>query len=144
MPSGRVNKVLSLWVVIPVILAGAIILSLLFYSFWQQLNRKVEVILRDQFNQQQLMLARKIADNVESYFDFLENALLGYADLFQHTQPEAPGIRAALQERFDRHKHFGVLELRRYDASGALVEAISSTPQPHPRAKSCLRPSRRG
>ena len=152
MPSARVNKVLSLSVVIPVILAGAIILSLLFYSFWQQLNRKVEVILRDQFNQQQLMLAKKIADNVESYFDFLENALLGYAGFFQHTTAEAPGIGAALKERFDRHKHFGVLELRRYDASGVLVEAISSTPQtshlgqklPQPFADWVKNPANRG
>jgi signal transduction histidine kinase len=132
MPSGRVNKVLSLSVFIPVILSGTIILSLLFYSSWQKLNGKVETILREQFNQQQLMLARKIADNVESYFDFLENALLGYAGLFQNTTAETPGIEAALQERFDRHKHFGVLELRRYNAAGVLVEAISSTAQASP------------
>jgi two-component system, NtrC family, sensor histidine kinase HydH len=132
MPSGRVNKIFSLSVVVPIILAGAIIFSLLFYSFWQQLNHKVEVILRDQFNQQQLMLARKIADNVESYFDFLENALLGYAGLFQNTSPESQGIRAALRERFDRHQHFGVVELRRYNADGVLLEAISSTKQVSP------------
>ena len=50
MPSGRVNKVLSLSVFIPVILSGTIILSLLFYSSWQKLNGKVETILREQFN----------------------------------------------------------------------------------------------
>jgi two-component system, NtrC family, sensor histidine kinase HydH len=133
MPSGRVKKVLSVKVVIPIILAGAVIFSLLFYSFWQQLNHNVEVILRDQFNQQQLMLARKIADNVESYFDFLENALLGYAGLFQNTAAEAPGMEAALKERFDRHKHFGVLELRRYDAAGVLVEAMSDSVPVSPR-----------
>src|SRR5512135_3247288 len=100
MPSGRVNKVLSLSLIIPVIRAGAIILSLLFYSFWQLLNRQVEKILRDQFNQQQLMLARKIADNVESYFDFLENALLGYAGLFQTTPPQERELDNVLAERF--------------------------------------------
>ena len=74
MPSSRSRGIPALPAIIAVILAGAILLSVLFYAFWQRLNHQVEVILQQQFNQQQLMLARKIADNVESYFDFLENA----------------------------------------------------------------------
>lgn len=132
MPSRRAHKVLSLSTVIPIVLAGAIVLSIIFYSFWQRLNQKVEVILREQFNQQQLMLARKIADNVESYFDFLENALLGYAGLFKTSTPDTPGIGAALSERFARHQHFGVIELRRYDAAGVMVQAFSSTTEVTP------------
>jgi signal transduction histidine kinase len=119
MKSGRATKLLSLSISIPIILAGAIIISLLFYSSWQTLNDKVEKILRDQFNQQQLMLARKIVDNVEAYVDFLENALLGYAGLFETAASELE-IATALKERFERHKHFGVLALRYYDQRGAL------------------------
>src|SRR5574340_441370 len=93
------------------IVAGAVLLSTLFYTFWQRLNHQVEVILQDQFNQQQLMLARKIADNVESYFDFLENALLGYSGLFQTTPPDDRTIDASLEERFARHNRFGLLQI---------------------------------
>ena len=92
MPSGRSRGNFRLSLIIMIIVAGAVLLSTLFYTFWQRLNRQVEVILQEQFNQQQLFLAKKIADNVESYFDFLENALMGYAGFFQTTSPEAAGF----------------------------------------------------
>jgi signal transduction histidine kinase len=128
MKSGRAVKLLSLSITIPAILGGAILLSILFYSFWQELNAKVERILRDQFNQQQLMLARKIVDNVEAYIDFLENALLGYAGVFQYAFPESPEVPTALTERFARHKNFGVLALRYYDPQGVLKPSLCRGP----------------
>ena len=108
------------------ILAGAAVLSILFFSFWQKLNRKVEVTLKDQFNQQQLMLARKIGDNIESYFDFLENALMGYAGLFQATPPQERELDNVLAERFSRHQRFGLLAIVRYDSAGTGVQVFSS------------------
>ena len=125
MESGRARKIFSLATVIPVTLAVTVLLSLLFFTYWQKLNQKVEHILREQFNQQQLMLAKKIADNVEAYIDFLENALLGYAGLFKTTSPRDRGLNIAMTERFERHKHFGVLELRRYNAAGVLAQVLS-------------------
>ncbi len=115
---------------IAVILAGAIVISLLFFSFWQKLNNKVEVILKDQFNQQQLMLARKIADNIESYFDFLENALMGYAGLFQATPPRERELDDVLAERFARHKRFGILAIVRYNPAGTGVQVFSTAAAP--------------
>jgi len=113
------------------ILAGAVLLSATFFFFWQKLNQKVEVIMREQFNQQQLMLARKIADNVESYFDFLENILLGYAGLFQTIPPhQEQQMKASLAERFSRHKFFGILEIRRYNEAGMAVQVFSTTSFP--------------
>ena len=129
MPASRLRGFrLSLTIV--VIVAGAALLSILFYTFWQRLNHKVEVTLQEQFNQQQLFLARKIADNVESYFDFLENALMGYAGLFQTTPPDDREMAAALQERFRRHQRFGILEIRRYNAAGVGVQIFSTSPSP--------------
>ena len=129
MPASRLRGFrLSLTIV--VIVAGAAFLSGLFYTFWQQLNHKVEVTLQEQFNQQQLFLARKIADNVESYFDFLENALMGYAGLFQTTPPDDRELDAALQERFARHQRFGILGIRRYNAEGVGVQVFSTSPSP--------------
>jgi len=130
MKSSRARGAVSLPLIIIAIVAGALIFSALFYSFWQKLNRKVETTLKDQFNQQQLMLARKIADNVESYFDFLENALMGYAGLFQTAPPEERTLDASLAERFTRHKRFGLLEITRYSVAGVGVQVFSTSPTP--------------
>jgi two-component system sensor histidine kinase HydH len=132
MNSSRSRGALSLPLVILLVLAGALVFSVLFYSYWQRLNHKVETILEDQFNQQQLMLARKIADNVESYFDFLENALQSYAGLFQTTPPEDRAITASLAERFTRHQRFGVLMVTWFNPAGVGVKAFSTAPTPVP------------
>jgi two-component system, NtrC family, sensor histidine kinase HydH len=126
MKSRRSRGALALPIIVMSILAGAVVLSMLFYASWKQLNNQVESILKDQFNQQQLMLARKIADNVESYFDFLENALMGYAGLFQTTPPGERDLDASLLERFGRHQRFGILEIRRYDPDGVGVQVFST------------------
>jgi signal transduction histidine kinase/type II secretory pathway pseudopilin PulG len=138
MPANRSRGAFRLSLTIVIIVAGAALLSILFYTFWQRLNKQVEVILRQQFNQQQLMLARKIADNVESYFDFLENALLGYAGLFQTTPPDERTIDAALEERFARHKRFGLLRITRYNSEGLGVQSFSISPHPPPAASLAL------
>jgi signal transduction histidine kinase len=130
MKSSRSQGAIPLPLIILIILAGALLLSVLFYSYWQKLNQKVEATLKDQFNQQQLMLARKIADNVESYFDFLENALLGHAGLFQIAPPEERALDASLAERFARHKRFGPLYITRYSAAGVGVQVFSTSPTP--------------
>jgi two-component system sensor histidine kinase HydH len=122
----RIQGSIPLSLTIIGILAGAAVLSFLFFSFWQNLNSKVEVILEDQFNQQQLMLARKIGDNIESYFDFLENALMGYAGLFQTTPPQERELDNVLAERFSRHQRFGLLAIVRYNAAGTGVQVFSS------------------
>ncbi|MBI4643414.1 MAG: GHKL domain-containing protein [Deltaproteobacteria bacterium] len=132
MEPDRVRRFFSPAPVILAILAGAVLLSALFFFFWQKLNHRVEIILQEQFNQQQLMLARKIADNVESYFDFIENSLLGYAGLYQTISPQAPQIEVSLAERFSRHKLFGILEIRRYNAEGAAAQVFSTSPSPAP------------
>lgn len=127
---GRLRGMISLPRIIAAILMGACLVSLLFFIFWRQLNLKVELILREQFNQQQLTVARKVANNVETYFDFLRNALLGYAGLYRETQPGPMKFEDFLEERFERHRQFGILEIHWYDASGSLVKALSTSPHP--------------
>ena len=143
MKRSRHQGTFTLSVNIAVIIAGAVVISLLFFSFWQKLNNKVEVILKDQFNQQQLMLARKIADNIESYFDFLENALMGYAGLFQATPPGERELDNVLAERFARHKRFGILAIVRYNPAGTAVQVFSTAARAawrQPGSTPCLSP----
>jgi len=139
--TGRLRGLLSLPRIIAAILLGGCLVSLLFFIFWKQLNQKVELILGEQFNRQQLTIARKVADNVETYFDFLRNALLGYAGLYRETQPGSMKFEDFLEERFDRHRQFGILEIHWYDASGTLVKALSTSPHPPSPAGLLLPPS---
>jgi two-component system sensor histidine kinase HydH len=127
MNPGRPRGALSLPIILFVILAGTVILSLLFYTYWQRLNRKVEDTLRGQFNQQQLQLARKIADNVEAYFDFLESDLLAYPWRFQLVAPDSPGFDKYMQARFDDLHRLGILEIRWYGQNGRLQKSWRSS-----------------
>ncbi|MEW6387094.1 MAG: ATP-binding protein [Thermodesulfobacteriota bacterium] len=123
MKSSRALGAISLPLVILLIFSTALLLSLLFFSFWQRLSHKVETILRDQFNQQQLMLARKIADNVEAYFDYLENELLAFPYRFQSINPKDPAFEAYMAARFKDMRPLGILAIRRYNRDGLLVQA---------------------
>ncbi len=118
--AGRSRRALSLPQILLFILAGTVILSVLFFTFWQQLNRKVEDILKQQFNQQQLELARKIADNVEAYFDYLESELLAYPWRFRLIPPDSPGFNEYMKVRFEDLRRLGILEIRWYDQAGRL------------------------
>ena len=120
MKPSRPRGALSLPKILFFILAGTVILSLLFFTFWQRLNRKVEDTLKKQFNQQQLELARKIADNVEAYFDYLESELLAYPWRFRLIPPDSPGFNAYMQARFQDLQRLGILEIRWYDRNGRL------------------------
>jgi signal transduction histidine kinase len=120
MNPGRPRGALSLPQILFFILAGTIILSILFFTFWQRLNRKVEDILKEQFNQQQLELARKIADNVEAYFDYLESELLAYPWRFRLIPPDSPGFTEYMKVRFGDLQRLGILEIRWYGQNGRL------------------------
>jgi two-component system, NtrC family, sensor histidine kinase HydH len=120
MNPGRPRGALSLPKTLFAILAGTIILSLLFYTFWQRLNRKVEDILKEQFNQQQLQLSLKIVDNVEAYFDYLENELLAYPWRFRLIHPDSPDFNTYMESRFRDMHHLGILEIRLYNQDGQL------------------------
>jgi two-component system sensor histidine kinase HydH len=123
MPANRSRGTIRLSLTIAIIVAGAATLSILFYASWQRVDRKVTVILQEQFNQQQLTLARKIADNVESYFDYLENELLTYPSVFRNIKPDSTAFRAFMADRFKVLDHMGVVQVRRYDEAGVLVYA---------------------
>jgi two-component system sensor histidine kinase HydH len=91
----------------------------LFY-LWLWAGRKMEKIIAEQFNQQQLMLARKIADNVEVYIDFLEYQLVSYVQNYQVEAATPAHFRAFLGLQINYLKNFGILEIREYDAKGKL------------------------
>jgi signal transduction histidine kinase len=133
MKSGRAQGAISLSLVIGLVIAGALILSLIFYTFFHKLNLKVEYILREQFNQQQLMLARKIADNVEAYFDYLENELMGFPWGFRKFNVSSPEFQDYMAKRFQDMNAMGILAIIYYDQDGLMVGCWGCPPsEPRP------------
>ncbi|MGQ9688383.1 MAG: sensor histidine kinase [Desulfobaccales bacterium] len=114
----RMGGALSIPKILLFILAGTVLLALLFFPFWQRLNQKVEDILKEQFNQQQLELARKIADNVEAYFDYLESEVLSFPWRLRLIPRDTPLLEAYMQARLQDLHRLGILEIRLYDRQG--------------------------
>jgi two-component system sensor histidine kinase HydH len=133
MKSRRGQGAISLPLIIVLIIAGALVLSIIFYSFFHKLNLKVETVLEDQFNQQQLMLARKIADNVEAYFDYLENMMTAFSfELSEHVRPGSPGFNDYMEARYQEMQHMGILEVRWYDSAGVIKKVWNQSRQVSP------------
>ena len=109
--------------VVAVILLATLLIAAGLCYLWLWAGKKMESIVTDQFNEQQLMLARKIADNVEVYIDFLEYQMISYKQSFQVDAREPKNFRAFLMLQINYLKDFGILEIRQYDARGNL-EAI--------------------
>ena len=79
-----------------------------------------------------MILARKIADNVESYFDFLENALMGYAGMFQTTRPNERDHRCFPQKGLPGISVSVCCGITRYNSKGVGVQSYSASANPPP------------
>ena len=128
MKSGRARGAISLPLIITLVIAGAVILSIIFYSFFHKLNLKIENTLREQFNQQQLMLSRKIADNVEAYFDYLENELMAFPWRFRQFEADSPVFQEYMAKRFQDMRTLGILGIIYYHRDGAMADCWSDPP----------------
>ncbi len=104
-----------------VILLATLLIAAVLCALWLWAGKKMEGIVTEQFNEQQLMLARKIADNVEVYIDFLEYQMVSYKQAFQVEAMSPMHFRTFLTLQMNYLKEFGILEIRQYDAEGALV-----------------------
>ena len=106
-------------VVAVIILTTLLIASGLVY-LWFWASNKMENIVTEQFNEQQLMLARKIADNVEVYIDLLESQMVSYKQAYQVEALERRNFKAFFTLQMNYLKNFGVFEIRKYNAKGIL------------------------
>ena len=120
----RLSQLRVRTVVATILLVTLLIAVGLFY-LWLWAGNKMEKIVTEQFNEQQLMLARKIADNVEVYIDFLEYELSSYMQAYQVEAVTPKHFREFLTLQINYLKDFGILEIREYDAHGTLVYVYS-------------------
>jgi two-component system sensor histidine kinase HydH len=115
----RLSQLRFRTVVATILIVTSLIAVGLFY-LWLGAGKKIEGIVTEQFNEQQLMLARKIADNVEVYIDFLEYQLVSYTQAYQVEAMTPEHFRAFLALQINYLNNFGILEIREYDAKGNL------------------------
>lgn len=122
MNAGSPRGAISMPVVLGLIIAGATLFSGVFFYLFHQLNLKVEKVIRDQFNQQQLVLARKIAEGVENHLDFLESSLLTMSRVGATLaeEPGSPGFHRYLTTRLEDLFPLGALDLAWYGPDGLL------------------------
>ncbi len=126
MKPSRTKGAISLSLVIALVVAGAVILSLVFYYVFHKLNLKVETALREQFNQQQLTLSRKIADNVEAYFDYLENGLLAFPWRFRNFEANSEAFQDYMVKRAQDMHILGIIAILYCNRDGSLVQSWSN------------------
>jgi hypothetical protein len=116
----RLSQLRVRTLVATILILTLLIAAGLFY-LWIWAGKKMETIVTEQFNEQQLMLARKIADNVEVYLDFLEFQMVSYRHAYQVEAMTPPHFQEFLTLQTSYLKNFGILAIRQYDATGALV-----------------------
>lgn len=128
----RLSRVQIRTVVTLVILALLLSGGSLFY-LWRWIGGQIEQVIVTQFNQQQLMLARKIADNIEFYVDFLEYKLLNFKTSFRIESGFPKHFQELLAAESDYLKDYGVVAVRHFDQDGRLLNSfpsLVSTPLP--------------
>ncbi|TVQ99729.1 MAG: two-component sensor histidine kinase [Desulfovibrionales bacterium] len=90
---------------ITAVITALLLLSGIIFSLASWANKELERIVSGQFNEQQLVLARKIALNVAEDFALLDAAL----DNFSRLQAHDPQNHASIQETYRFLKNRGVL-----------------------------------
>ncbi len=116
--------------VVVTILLVTFLLSVGLFSLWLWSGKKIDNVITEQFNNQQLMLARKIAENVETYVDFLEFLAVTYTHeyLVEAVFPEHLDMFFKLQLEYVQA--FGILAIKYYDVHGKEVAMYTSGKTP--------------
>jgi len=114
--------------VVATILMVTIGLSVGLFSLWLWSGKKIESVITEQFNEQQLMLARKIAENVETYIDFLELLAVTYTQEYLVEALHADHLDTFLKLQLQYIQAYGILAIKHYDAQGRVI-AIYATGQ---------------
>jgi len=107
--------------VVAAILIVTVLLGTGLFALWWWSGTKIEGVITQQFNEQQLMLARKIAESVETYIDFLELLAVTYTQEYL--------VEALFPEHLDRFiqlqlhylQAYGILAIKHFDAQGRLL-----------------------
>lgn len=114
----KINRII-IWIISITFVLMAI-LAYLGYSS----SKQMEQVVSDQFNQQQLILARKIRDTIDNHFDILKLDLsrLNKAPAVRNLGVDCPDEMVSL---FEQVRALNVLEVRRLDFRGNTVYVVN-------------------
>lgn len=114
----KINKI-----VLGIIFIAFVLMAILAYLGYSS-SKEMEQLVSDQFNQQQLILARKVRDSINDHFDLLNKELLrlnkvpAVRNLGVHCLDEMVSV-------FDQVRTLNVLEIRRLDFKGKTVYVVN-------------------
>jgi len=104
-----------------ILLVSLISLSLLWLGY--RSKTRMEQVLETQFNEQQLILARKISDDIEQQFDYLNQLLRDLARQKSSLLSEAQ-FRQHLHQTMGHLSSFDVLAVVEYGPEGQVQESV--------------------
>ncbi len=116
--------------VITVVLLVTLLLGVGLFSLWLWAARQIELVITEQFNGQQLMLARKIVDNVETYFSFLKVTAITYTQEFDVEYGFSEHVEKFLRLQLDYLKSYGILAVVHFDRRGQPVKVYTPSQAP--------------
>lgn len=127
-----------------VLLTGGTLLNVRF-------GHNARQLLRDQFNEQQLVVARSVRRWIESRLDTLRKELLLAAETLKDADDSQEGLALMLKPCFDRVTEIGVRKIELWDRSRHLILACYPSnlpavalPQTTPRVAASATPSETG
>jgi hypothetical protein len=109
------------WIIVTV--AASILLAAVAIHF--RYARRMEMLVGDQFNQEQLTVARIIQKLVEKSLNALEEELLQIAGSLPATHSTPAAWQARLQTELERISTAGVIEIRIWDRVADTVQVVS-------------------
>ena len=87
-----------------------ILASVVAFMGWRAKN-EIEQVATDQFNGQQLLLAQKIADDIDEHFAFLRISLQSLAKAWNRLPPDTSNPAAGIQPYYQMLRHWKVLAM---------------------------------
>ena len=91
------------------VIASLLLLFGTIFGLASRANNELERIVSEQFNAQQVILARKIAENIAGDFELLDAALLSFSRLQLNALDHNPQEQSSIHETYEFLKNWGVL-----------------------------------
>ncbi len=110
-------------IIIWIISIASVLMAVLAYLGYSS-SKKMEQVVSDQFNQQQLILARKIGDTINDHFDLLRLDLSRLSDV-PAVRDLAVNCPDEMVSLFEQVRTLSVLEIRRLDFRGKTVYMVN-------------------
>jgi two-component system, NtrC family, sensor histidine kinase HydH len=125
---------------LPLTYVGALSLTVLIAYVGYSTSRQAQEIITAQFNQQQLILARKISDHIQNQISYLEKSLLAIREDWELSKPSSGSVADVLSP-YQQLLVGDVISLLVLDAEGRVLRQIQdpaweamTIPLPPPRS----------